>query len=97
MEALETFIVESGIPEEAVAYKSIISDVISELVLGGAIGRIKIVVTPEESLFQMAIVLRASQPLVKVSDVANVDSGSAIKKEFRLRIFQGVSILIKMK
>lgn len=88
MDALETFIVESGVPEEAVAYKSIISDVISELVLGGAIGRIKVIVTPEDSLFQMAIVLRASQPLVKVSDVANVDSGSAIKKEFTISIVE---------
>lgn len=88
MEALETFIVESGIQDEAVAYKSIISDVISELVLGGAIGRIKVVVTPEDSLFQMAIVLRASQPLVKLSDIANVDSGSALKKEFTISIVE---------
>ncbi len=88
MEALETFIVESGIPEEAVAYKSIVSDVISELVLGGAIGRIKIVVTPEDSLFQMAIVLRASQPLVKLSDIANVDSGSSVKKSFTISIVE---------
>jgi putative methanogenesis marker protein 17 len=88
MEALETFIVESGIPEEAVSYKSIVSDVISELVLGGAIGRIKVVVTPEESLFQMVIILRASQPLVKLSDIANVDSGSALKKEFTISIIE---------
>ena len=36
----------------------------------------------------MAIVLRASQPLVKVSDVANVDQGSAIKKEFTISIVE---------
>ncbi len=88
MEALETFIVESGIPEEAAAYKSIVSDVISELVLGGAIGRIKVIVTPEDSLFQMAIVLRSSQPLVKLSDITNVDSGSAVKKEFTISVVE---------
>lgn len=86
MEALETFSVESGIPSEAEAYKSIVSDVISELVLGGAIGRIKVVVTPEESLFQMAIVLRSSQPLVKISDFADVDSGSSLKKQVMISI-----------
>ncbi|WP_406660466.1 methanogenesis marker 17 protein [Methanolobus sp. ZRKC3] len=86
MEALETFVVESPILSEAQTYKSIVSDVISELVLGGAIGRIKVIVTPEDSLFQMAIVLRASQPLVKMSDIADVDSGSSLKKEVAISI-----------
>ncbi|TGC08919.1 methanogenesis marker 17 protein [Methanolobus halotolerans] len=84
MEALETFIVESTVPEEGAAYRSIISDIISELVLGGAIGRIKVVIRPEDSLFQMAIVLRGSQSPVKLSDFAEVGYGNLEKKEIKL-------------
>ncbi|WP_406655774.1 methanogenesis marker 17 protein [Methanolobus sp. ZRKC2] len=86
MEALETFIVESPVPEEGAAYRSIISDVISELVLGGAIGRIKVVIRPEDSLFQMAVVLRGSQKPVKVSDFAEVGYGALEKNEVKIII-----------
>ncbi|WP_406670556.1 methanogenesis marker 17 protein [Methanolobus sp. ZRKC4] len=86
MEALETFIVESPVPEEGAAYRSIISDVISELVLGGAIGRIKVVIRPEDSLFQMAIILRGSQPTVKVSDIGSVEAGNLAKKEVKISL-----------
>lgn len=72
MEPLETFIVESTIGSEAEYYKQIIEDVISELVLARAIGKIKIIVRPEDSLFQMAIILRRGLPLVKVRDFADV-------------------------
>ena len=72
MDPLETFIVESTVEPEAEHYKQIIEDVISELVLARAIGRIKIVVRPEDSLFQMAIILRGGLPLVKVRDFADV-------------------------
>lgn len=72
MEPLETFVVESSISSEAEHYKQIVSDVISELVLARAIGRIKIFVKPEDSLFQMAIILRGGLPLIKVRDFADV-------------------------
>ncbi|MDW7731069.1 MAG: methanogenesis marker 17 protein [Methanolobus sp.] len=86
MEPLETFIVESTVPEEGAAYRSIISDVISELVLGGAIGRIKVVIRPEDSLFQMAIVLRGSQKPVNLSDFAEVGYGALEKNEVKITI-----------
>jgi len=86
MEALETFIVESTVPEEGEAYRSIISDVISELVLGGAIGRIKVVIRPENSLFQMAIILRGSQNPVKLSDFGEAGYGALEKKEVKITI-----------
>ncbi|WMW21600.1 methanogenesis marker 17 protein [Methanolobus mangrovi] len=86
MEALETFIVESTVQEEGEAYRSIVSDIITELVLGGAIGRIKVVIRPEDSLYQMAIILRGSQPTVKVSDIGSVESGNIAKKEVRISI-----------
>lgn len=86
MEALETFIVESPVQEEADAYKSIVADIITELVLGGAIGRIKVVVRPEDSLYQMAIILRGGQPTVKVSDIGSVEIGNLTKKEVKISL-----------
>lgn len=86
MEPLETFIVESTVPEEGAAYRSIISDVISELVLGGAIGRIKVFIRPEDSLFQMAIVLRGSQRPVNLSDFAEVGYGALEKNEIKITL-----------
>jgi putative methanogenesis marker protein 17 len=84
MEPLEIFKVETKIPEEAEAYKSIISDVISELALANAIGGIYVIITPEDSLFQMAIILRGSPPLVKTSDFADVNIGALGKNEIQL-------------
>lgn len=84
MEPLEIFKVETKIPEEAEAYKSIISDVISELALANAIGGIYVIITPEDSLFQMAIILRGSPPLVKTSDFADVNIGARGKNEIQL-------------
>jgi putative methanogenesis marker protein 17 len=84
MEPLEIFKVETKIPEEAEAYKSILSDVISELALANAIGRIYVIITPEDSLFQMAIILRGSTPLVKTSDFADVNIGALGKNEIQL-------------
>ena len=76
MGPLETFVVESTIPEEADQYKQIVSDAITDLVLARAIEKIKVVVTPEESLFQMVVVLRSGMPPVKVSDFAQVGEGT---------------------
>jgi putative methanogenesis marker protein 17 len=88
MEALETFIVEAPIQSEGDAYKSIVADIITELVLGGAIGRIKVRVRPEDSLFLMAVVLRGAQPMVKVSDMGSVDVTNQITKEVTISIEQ---------
>ncbi len=76
MGPLETYVVESTIPEEADQYKQIVSDAITDLVLAKAIEKIKVVVTPEETLFQMVVVLRSGMPPVKVSDFAQVGEGT---------------------
>jgi putative methanogenesis marker protein 17 len=76
MEPLETFVVESAIKSESEQYKEILSDAISDLVLANAIGRIKVVIRPEDTLFQMAMVLRGSQPPVKTTDFASVRIGA---------------------
>jgi len=84
MEPLEIFKVETKIPEEAEAYRSITSDVISELALANSIGRIYVIITPEESLFQMAVILRGSPPLVKTSDFADVSVGAVTRNEIQV-------------
>jgi putative methanogenesis marker protein 17 len=84
MEPLEIFKVETKIPEEAESYKSIISDVISELALANSIGRLYVIITPEETLFQMAIILRGAPPLVKTVDFADVNLGSLGKNEIQV-------------
>lgn len=84
MEPLEIFKVETKISEEAEAYRSIISDVMSELALANSIGRIYAIITPEDSLFQMAIILRGSPPLVKTSDFADVDVGAVTRNEIQI-------------
>lgn len=86
MEPLEIFKVETKIPEEAEAYRSILSDVMSDLALANAIGRIYVVITPEDALFQMAIILRGSPPLVKTSDVADVNVGNVPRNEIQVAL-----------
>jgi len=80
MEPLETFVVQTTVEAEAAPYRRIIEDVISDLTIAGAIGRLKIVIRPEDSLFQMAIILRAGLPLVKVGDFADVEKGTSMKE-----------------
>jgi len=84
MEPLEIFKVETKISEEAEAYRSILSDVISELGLANSIGRVYAIITPEDSLFQMAIILRGSPPLVKTSDFADVNIGAVTRNEIQI-------------
>ncbi|MCQ1534235.1 methanogenesis marker 17 protein [Methanosarcina sp. KYL-1] len=74
MEALETFIVESAIDSETEFYKKIIEDNISSLKLAPAIGRIKVVLRPEDSLFQMAIVLREVGTKLSTIEMADVEA-----------------------
>ncbi|MDO9518469.1 MAG: methanogenesis marker 17 protein [Methanosarcinaceae archaeon] len=76
MSTLDTFVVESTIAEEADHYKQIVSDAITDLVLVRSINKIKVVVTPEETLFQMVIVLRGGLAPIKISDFAQVGVGT---------------------
>ena len=74
MEALETFIVEAAIETESEYYRKIIEDNISSLKLAPALGRIKVVLRPEDSLFQMAIILREVGTKVSTTDMAEVEA-----------------------
>ncbi len=74
MDSLETFIVESTIPSEQEFYRKIIEDNLAGLKLAPAIGRIKIVIRPEDSLFQMAIILRNVGSKVTISDIADIEA-----------------------
>ncbi|MCD4703877.1 MAG: methanogenesis marker 17 protein [Methanosarcinaceae archaeon] len=78
MEPLETFVVQTTVEAEAAPYRKIIEDVISDLMIAGAIGRLKIVVRPEDSLFQMVTILREGLPLMKVDDFADVGKGTSM-------------------
>ena len=84
--SLDTFVVESTIVEEADHYKQIVSDAITDLVLVRSIDKIKVVVIPEESLFQMVIVLRGGLSPIKVSDFAQVGVGTFGESEIVIDI-----------
>lgn len=74
MESLETFVVESAIESEQEFYRKIIEDNLASLKLVPAIGRIKVVLRPEDSLFQMAIILRDVGTRVTTIDIADVEA-----------------------
>jgi len=80
MDSLETFVVDSVIASEQEFYKKIIEDNLASLKLAPAIGRIKVTLRPENSLFQMAIILRDVGSKVKTIDIADVESKSFAKK-----------------
>ncbi|WP_292485072.1 methanogenesis marker 17 protein [Methanohalobium sp.] len=86
MEPLETFLVEAPLQSESEQYRQILKDVISDMVLAQSIGRIKVVIRPEESLFQMAMVLRGGLSPVKTSDFADVNVGEFGKNEVVIKI-----------
>ncbi len=74
MDSLETFVVESAIESEQEFYRKIIEDNLASLKLVPAIGRIKVVLRPEDSLFQMAIILRDVGTRVTTIDIADVEA-----------------------
>lgn len=74
MDSLETFVVESAIDSEKEFYRKIIEDNLASLKLAPAIGRIKVVLRPEDSLFQMAIILRDIGTKVTTIDIADVEA-----------------------
>ncbi|HIH74821.1 MAG TPA: methanogenesis marker 17 protein [Methanosarcina sp.] len=73
MDSLETFVVESAIDSEQEFYRKIIEDNLASLKLAPAIGRIKVVLRPEDSLFQMALILRDVGTKVTTIDIADVE------------------------
>jgi putative methanogenesis marker protein 17 len=73
MDSLETFVVESAIASEQEFYRKIIEDNLTNLKLAPAIGKIKVVLKPEDSLFQMAIILRNVGTKVTTGDIADIE------------------------
>lgn len=74
MDSLEVFDVESAIASEQEFYRKIIEDNLANLKLAPAIGRIKVVLRPEDSLFQMAILLRDVGTRVTTIDIADMEA-----------------------
>jgi putative methanogenesis marker protein 17 len=74
MDSLEVFDVESAIASEQEFYRKIIEDNLSNLKLAPAVGRIKVVLRPEDSLFQMAIILRDVGTKVTTTDIADMEA-----------------------
>lgn len=74
MNPLEIFVVESVIASEQEFYRKIIEDNLASLKLAPAIGRIKVMLRPEDSLFQMAILLRDVGTRVTTADIADVEA-----------------------
>ena len=80
MNSLETFVVESAIASEQEFYRKIIEDNLASLKLVPAIGRIKVMLRPEDSLFQMAIILRDVGTRVTTIDIADVEAKPVAKE-----------------
>jgi putative methanogenesis marker protein 17 len=74
MDSLEIFAVESVVASEQEFYRKIIEDNMASLRLAPAIGRIKVALRPEDSLFQMAIILRDVGTRVTTVDIADVEA-----------------------
>lgn len=74
MNPLEIFVVESAIASEQEFYRKIIEDNLASLKLAPAIGRIKVMLRPEDSLFQMAVLLRDVGTRVTTADIADVEA-----------------------
>jgi len=74
MEPLEVFEVISPVPAEAAVYRDITADVMSDLRLASAIGRIHVAVYPVKALYIMAAILRDVEMPVKISDMAVTDT-----------------------
>ena len=74
MDSLETFVVESAIASEQEFYRKIVEDNLSSLKLVPAIGRIKVVLRPEDSLFQMVIILRNMGTKIMISDISDIEA-----------------------
>lgn len=74
MEPLEIFTVYSAVETEAAVYRDITADVLSDLRLASAVGRIRIEIYPAKSLYLMAALLRDAEMPIHISDMAAVET-----------------------
>ena len=85
MEPLEIFTVFTKEAEEAQNYHENIADVISDLRLGTAIGRLHVTIVPSVALFTIAAIVRDTETPVRISDMSAVDTAYEDGEDF-LRI-----------
>lgn len=74
MEPLEVFQVESTDPEGAKRYEEVIKDVLTDLNLVRAIGRLRVYIDPKEPVFIIVGLFRQGLPTITLGDVADINS-----------------------
>lgn len=74
MEPLEVFKVESNDVEGAKKYEGVIKDVLSDLNLARAIGRLHVYIDPKEPVFIVVGLFRPGLPTMTLGDVADINS-----------------------
>lgn len=74
MEPLEIFEVHSPVETEAAVYRDITADVMSDLRLASAVGRIRVEIYPPKSLYMMTAILRDVEMPIRISDMASVNT-----------------------
>ncbi|MBZ3935664.1 methanogenesis marker 17 protein [Methanimicrococcus blatticola] len=74
MEPLEIFTVYSAVESEAAVYRDITADVMSDLRLASAVGRIRVEIYPAKSLYMMTAILRDVEMPIRISDMATVET-----------------------
>jgi len=74
MEPLEVFRVESTDPEGAKKYEEVIRDVLTDLNLVRAIGRLRVYIDPKEPVFIVVGLFRPGLPTITLGDVADINS-----------------------
>jgi putative methanogenesis marker protein 17 len=74
MEPLEVFTVESEDQEGAAKYREVISDILSDLNLVRAIGRLKVYVDPKAPVFIIVGLFRPGLAKLTLGDVADISS-----------------------
>jgi len=74
MEPLEIFTVESEDKEGAAKYREVISDILSDLNLVRAIGRLKVYIDPKAPVFIIVGIFRPGLARLTLGDVADISS-----------------------
>jgi putative methanogenesis marker protein 17 len=82
MEPLEVFEVISPVPEEAAVYRDITADVMSDLRLASAIGRIHVAIYPVKALYIMTAILRDVEMPIRISDMATADTAYENEEDY---------------
>ncbi|MCD1295750.1 methanogenesis marker 17 protein [Methanocella sp. CWC-04] len=74
MEPLEVFTVECAEEEGAKKYDEVIRDILSDLNIARAIGRLKVYIDPKEPVFIVVGLFRGGLPTLTLGDAADINS-----------------------